>query len=182
MNNQITFLDVEASGLGSLSYPIQVGWVDSDGNEDEFLINPNTSRSNWNYWDKYAETNVHGISRERCVNEGLSVYEAARRINNQLRGLRVISDARDYDWGWLLRLFKEAGIDPLFELYDIRDVLFSLRENPRHFFNERKARPAKHTALLDCVRNLHSGAACGIWTLSTDFTQKYGNIEVLGIE
>ncbi|CAH7431004.1 conserved hypothetical protein [Vibrio chagasii] len=178
MDSTFTFIDVEASGLDHKSYPIQIGWADNLGIVDEFLINPNTAKD-WNYWDSYAETNVHGISRERCESDGLSVYDAATRLNSQLSGLYVISDAIDYDQKWVDQLFKEAGVIRTFEMIDVRDVIFSLRENPRDFFNERKARKVHHTAVEDCLRNLHSGAACGFWELDIEFTNVFGGIQIL---
>ena len=54
-------IDVEASGLQSESYPIEVAWCDIDTCcASSFLIKPARS---WTVWDKKAEA-LHGLSRD----------------------------------------------------------------------------------------------------------------------
>lgn len=176
--NVLTFIDVEASGLEPSSYPIQIGWLDTNGSYDEFLINPETA-SCWDFWDDYAESDIHKISRADCIRNGLSIYEAADRLNRLLRGLIVISDAADYDHSWIMKLMDEAGCDPTFIIMDVREYFFEQRLNGTDFFKERKQRKAIHTAISDCSRNIHSGAACGFWGVSAAFSQDFGKIEIL---
>lgn len=44
----LTFLDIEATGIHEDSYPIEIGWVDTEGNESSFLIKPIPE---WTHWD-----------------------------------------------------------------------------------------------------------------------------------
>ena len=62
--NTPIFVDVEASGFGSLSYPIEIGIALPDGNRYCTLIAPAPS---WVHWDPKAEA-LHGLSRERLIN------------------------------------------------------------------------------------------------------------------
>ena len=63
-----TVLDIEASGFGRGSYPIEVGIARADGSCCAFLIQP---LDEWVHWDPKAEL-LHGISRERLMKEGQS--------------------------------------------------------------------------------------------------------------
>ncbi|MDK9790149.1 hypothetical protein [Vibrio sp. D431a] len=177
----LTFLDVEASGLDDESYPIQIGWIDTNGDYDEFLINPETA-SSWTYWNKIAEKKYHGLTRERCVKEGLSIFDAAQRLNRLLRGVVVTSDAPDYDTFWIIKLMNECGCEPSFCIQDVRELLNSLQVPLTPFFAERKLRIPEHNALSDCVRNIHSGAACGYWGVSDEFTSEFGEPQILVLD
>lgn len=55
-----TVVDVEASGFGRASYPIEVGFVLPNGHSFCSLIYPEPE---WTHWDPQAET-IHHISRE----------------------------------------------------------------------------------------------------------------------
>ena len=54
-------IDVEASGFGSDSYPIEVGLALEPGERFCTLIRP---LDHWDHWDEQAES-VHKISRDR---------------------------------------------------------------------------------------------------------------------
>lgn len=58
-----TVLDIEASGFGRGSYPIEVGIARADGSCCAFLIQP---LDEWTHWDPKAEL-LHGISRDRLM-------------------------------------------------------------------------------------------------------------------
>jgi len=125
----IIVLDCEASGLEEKSYPIEVGVAlheDSFG----FLIKP---EKNWTYWSKTAEK-LHNIKREELFDEGISCCDAAQRLNSQLRGLTVFSDATDYETFWLNRLFKAADCERLFDI----DSIYSLPFNGEIYMSEKK--------------------------------------------
>jgi hypothetical protein len=101
------FLDVEASGFGSESYPIEVAWSLPDGEIVRCLIDVSDVPS-WTYWDPAAEA-VHGIDRDRLVRNGWSVAYVAERLRADLGGRSVYTDAPTFDQAWLERLFCVAG-------------------------------------------------------------------------
>ncbi|WP_075878606.1 tyrosine-type recombinase/integrase [Vreelandella massiliensis] len=119
----ITFIDIEASGLKQPdSYPIEIGWADTLGNSDAFLICP---LPQWTYWDEDAES-LHGITREQLQEEGVSVDEAVKRLEEMLGVETVFCDALAFDGFWLDRLFKAAGIEPSFQLADVYQLYGAL--------------------------------------------------------
>lgn len=112
-------LDIEASGFGRRSYPIEVGYVRSDGLARCTLIRP---ASHWLHWDAQAEQ-VHHISRDTLLQHGRPATEVARMLNADLAGLVVYCDAWAHDYPWLAALFDEAGLSPGFRLESVRVLL-----------------------------------------------------------
>ena len=112
-------IDVEASGFGGSSYPIEIGFVLGDGASFCTLIRP---PRDWTHWDPAAEA-VHGISRQTLGQHGRSVVDSAGLLNERLRGQVVYSDAWGYDYPWIARLFDEAGFPPAFRIESLRAVL-----------------------------------------------------------
>lgn len=110
--NTPTIIDLEASGFGRGSYPIEVGFVLPDGSSQCSLIQPAAS---WTHWDASAEA-VHGITRELLLQHGKPVIEVATMLNRNLRGQTVYSDSWAHDYNWLSVLFEEAGLVPSFKL------------------------------------------------------------------
>ena len=121
MNNKITTLDIEASGIHPDSYPIEIGILLPNGESYCSLIKPTAE---WSYWDEKAEA-VHGLSRQMVCENGRSVNEVAKTLNQYLEGLTVYSDCRVLDHPWMLRLFEAAGLTPAFSL---RDIIYLLSE------------------------------------------------------
>ena len=100
------WLDVEASGFGPDSYPIEVGWSDIQGRTGSVLVRPEPA---WTHWDSKAEA-LHGISRALLGAEGVPVVEAATRISDATAGRSaVLSNHPGPDAWWLERLFTAAG-------------------------------------------------------------------------
>jgi hypothetical protein len=112
-------LDVEASGFGRKSYPIEVGFVLPDGRAYCTLIRPEPE---WTHWDLQAEA-THHIPRAIVVERGLPVYDVALSINQQLAGLTVYSDGWANDYSWLGALFDAADMTPSFRLENLRALL-----------------------------------------------------------
>ncbi|SDW73021.1 hypothetical protein SAMN05443545_102516 [Aidingimonas halophila] len=113
-------LDIEASGFGRGSYPIEVGLARADGSYCSFLVQP---LSEWTHWDPKAEL-LHGISRDRLVREGHAIIEVARWLNDELTEIGVAySDSWGYDNTWLSLLFHHAGMLPRFRLEALRRLL-----------------------------------------------------------
>lgn len=114
-----TVLDVEASGFGRHSYPIEVGFVLPNGHSFCCLIQPEPE---WTHWDPQAET-IHHISRQLLLKKGLPAVEVARLLNAQLRGQTVYSDGWANDYSWLGTLFDVAAMSPGFKLENLRALL-----------------------------------------------------------
>ena len=68
-----TILDIEASGFGPGSYPIEVGFVTGDGKAWCSLVRP---EADWRHWDDKAAA-MHGITREHVEQHGRGVEEIA---------------------------------------------------------------------------------------------------------
>lgn len=105
-------LDIEASGFGRHSYPIEIGWVLPDGRARCTLVRP---AAGWTHWDPAAER-VHGIRRETLLSIGQPAAAVAARLNDDLAGLTVYCDGWAHDYPWLGALFEEAGRVPRFRL------------------------------------------------------------------
>lgn len=112
-------LDVEASGFGRGSYPIEVGFVQPAGELFCSLIQP---EPDWVHWDASAET-LHGISRLTLLRHGKPPVWVAAQINQRLAGQTVYCDAWGHDYAWLSRLFDCAGMPLAFRLADLRSLL-----------------------------------------------------------
>ncbi len=113
------FLDIEASGFGAGSYPIEVGCALADGRTVCCLVRPAES---WRHWDASAES-VHHISRDVLQQHGLPVQEVVTRLDEALHGREVYSDAWGNDYAWLSRLYDEAERVPHFHLRSLRELL-----------------------------------------------------------
>ena len=112
-------LDIEASGFGRGSYPIEIGFVDAEGACFCSLIRP---EPDWLHWDPAAEA-LHGISLGLIEQHGRSPKGLAAEVNARLRGQTVYCDAWGYDYAWLNRLFDAADCTPQFRLDDLRKLL-----------------------------------------------------------
>jgi hypothetical protein len=105
-------LDIEASGFGRASYPIEIGYVLPDGRAVCMLVRP---APQWTHWDSDAEA-VHGIPRQTLLRHGRPIREVAVRLNQDLGGRTVYCDGWAHDYAWLGALFEEAGRAPRFTL------------------------------------------------------------------
>jgi hypothetical protein len=112
-------IDIEASGFGRGSYPIEVGFVLPDGTGYCSLIRP---PAHWTHWDPGAEQ-LHHISVDQLAAHGRAPAEVAATLNHCLKGRVVYSDGWANDYSWLARLFDEAGMAPAFRLENLRKVL-----------------------------------------------------------
>lgn len=121
-------LDVEASGFGAGSYPIEIGYVLPDGTTYCTLIRPSDS---WTHWQSKAES-VHGITRSILAQHGKPLAQVAQHLNQALRGLTLYTDCWSADWGWISRLYDEAELPPYFRLEDLRLLLTVDQANRWH--------------------------------------------------
>lgn len=113
------FIDLEASGLGVGSYPIEVGVALADGSTNCTLVRP---AEDWQHWDSSAES-LHGISRETLLLNGRSSLKVAMLLNEWLGESVVYSDAWGNDACWLARLFDEAGVRQRFRVDSVVSLL-----------------------------------------------------------
>lgn len=137
-------IDLEASGLHPDSYPIEVGVYDIEHPESSFsfLIKPDPT---WTYWD-YSAQDIHGLARAYIEEDGISIYEACKVLNEKL-GDCVLSDAVSFENMWLNTLFGTANVVPTFVVESVYNYinLMDLADFEAAMFNG--ARP--HRALDD---------------------------------
>jgi len=100
------FLDFEASSLGKKSFPIEVAWVFEDGQSKSMLIKP---LPEWSDWSAEAE-GLHGISRDRLAEEGLSPETVAQQMLAALSGHELFASAPSWDGKWLSTLLRGGGL------------------------------------------------------------------------
>lgn len=114
-----TIIDVEASGFGVRSYPIEVGVAMDDGAKYCALILP---ADDWEHWDEDAEK-VHRIARDVLETHGKPVREVAESLNRLFGGSTLYSDAWGVDRTWLGTLFYKAGLDMTFRVSPLELIL-----------------------------------------------------------
>lgn len=112
-------MDIEASGFGRDSYPIEVGFVLPDGQSYCTLVRP---APDWTHWDPAAEK-IHRIPLATIERHGRDVLEVATQLNRRLAGLTLYCDGWAHDYVWLSVLFDAAGLTPSFKLDNLRVLL-----------------------------------------------------------
>ncbi|MGV6801031.1 MAG: hypothetical protein ACWA5L_03830 [bacterium] len=140
---QIAFIDLEASGLGPKSWPIEIGWGFVDWPVRSVLIKPAPT---WTLdaWEKAAER-LHRISMPTLLQEGQPILETAMMLNAALGNAIVYSDAPNYDGFWLYRLYEAAGITANFTLNDFAQLIESLTDHPPAQLVSEAAKSCPHT-------------------------------------
>ena len=112
-------IDIEASGFGRGSYPIEVGFARPDGSVASQLIKPEPE---WTHWSDEAER-VHGISRQQLAASGQSAREVALWLNRELDGQTLFSDSWGFDSSWLALLFHHAQCLQRFRIDTLNKLL-----------------------------------------------------------
>jgi hypothetical protein len=112
-------IDVEASGFGSHSYPIEVGLALDDDTKYCSLILP---APDWDYWDAKAEQ-VHRIARDILETYGKPIREVAENLNRLAAGKTLYTDGWVVDKPWLTTLFEKAGLEMRFFVSDLEMIL-----------------------------------------------------------
>lgn len=112
-------MDIEASGFGNDSYPIEIGFIDSIGERFCNLITP---QEDWDHWSFSAET-AHGISRDLLLKKGHPAWDVAKTLNRLLQDKTVYSDGWVVDHPWLMRLFYSVNLAPTFQISPIEMVM-----------------------------------------------------------
>lgn len=125
-------IDIEASGFGSNSYPIEVGVILPNRSTCCYIIKPCTE---WDFWDPEAER-VHCISRELLLQHGASPESVAIELNLLLKGQTVYSDAWGHDSSWLGKLYHAVSLPMLFRMESIR---YLMSEQQSELWHDTKA-------------------------------------------
>lgn len=112
-------MDIEASGFGRGSYPIEIGYVLPDGSGFCTLIRP---LPEWTHWDPRAEA-LHGITRLAAQCHGRAAGVVARMLNEHLGGRTVYCDGWAQDYAWLHALFEASGLEPSFRIGHVMSLL-----------------------------------------------------------
>ena len=112
-------IDIEASGFGRGSYPIEVGLVLPCGSSYCTLVSP---LADWTHWSEDAQ-NVHGIHRDELLRYGRHAKDVAGLLNRLLADTTVYSDAWSHDLAWLGRLFEDTGIRQQFRLEALNTII-----------------------------------------------------------
>jgi hypothetical protein len=112
-------IDVEASGFGQGSYPVEVGVALADGSRHCYLVAP---ARQWKSWDEEAER-IHGISRELLLTHGRPLQDVAWRLNELLRNKTAYSDAWSFDMSWIGKLYDAANMRQDFRVADISELI-----------------------------------------------------------
>lgn len=133
-------IDVEASGFGSSSYPIEIGLALEKENRYCSLILP---PSDWTHWNEDAE-NTHKVSREMLLRHGKPAIEVAKQLNALLEETTVFSDGWGVDKPWITRLFSRVGIRCLFSVSPLERIL---SESQMEIWHETKNRMIKASSL-----------------------------------
>jgi len=124
-----TIIDIEASGLGRGTFPIEVGFITGSKMIGCTLIKP---ISKWTTWHKDAEA-LHGISRDLLEQKGQDITWVANWLNSRLKSGTVYSDGWGNDMSWLGALFDEAEV---FQSFRIESLLTLLSEQERELWSD----------------------------------------------
>lgn len=118
-NHLPIIIDIEASGFGAGSYPIEIGLALSNGGRLCQLIKP---ASDWQHWDLAAQ-DVHKINPDILVERGHEIISVANWLNDLLVGKTVYSNAWGHDSSWLGKLFYAAEKTQLFQMDSVVSLL-----------------------------------------------------------
>ncbi|MBM1175214.1 hypothetical protein JQC81_30450 [Microvirga arabica] len=145
---EVLFIDVEASGLSSASFPIEIGWVlDDEVDSESFLIRPPKTWDFASGWSAQSAA-VHGITPAMLEAEGISVEEACTRLNDLTGGRLVVSDAPRHDDWWLGRLYAAAGRSKTWSVGDVERLYGGLAQ-------EAGLDPAEAASLLTRIEQIY---------------------------
>lgn len=126
-------IDIEASGFGAGSYPIEVGYYLPGGEMYCALIRPEPG---WTHWDPSAEA-VHGVSRDILEQHGQPAQDIALHLNRVFRGQKIYSDSWGLDYSWLARMYDAVDLVPTYQLHDLRELLSDCQQAAWHGIRER---------------------------------------------
>lgn len=130
-----SIIDVEASGFGAVSYPIEIGIVRYDGAKWCKLLRPFDS---WVHWDRKAES-LHGITQQMLQTRGEEPRKVCVELNNFLGNTVVYSDGWVVDNPWLIKLYAAAQVEMSFTCRALEYILSEAQMNQWHEVKSRLA-------------------------------------------
>ncbi|MBI9090827.1 MAG: hypothetical protein JEZ12_16540 [Desulfobacterium sp.] len=133
-------IDVEASGFGQHSYPIEIGLALEQGERYCSLLSP---APEWTHWDETAEK-IHCVTRECLALNGNPIAQVANDLNRLLKGCTIYSDGWVVDKPWLTTLFYAAKIPQHFSISPIEMIL---SEDQMSIWHDTKTRITRELAL-----------------------------------
>lgn len=162
-------IDFEASGLGRLTYPIEIGisrWRGPGhvGETWHSLIRPDDAWISKGVWNDVSQT-IHGIPRERLrdaptADEVLAAANAFAPL-----GTLAFCDGGGHDSYWLQRLADAAGHAPTFLLGPWSHVAAAMNDDQRSkLSNHRTDAEIAHRAAPDAEDHIKAFA----WALDLD--------------
>jgi hypothetical protein len=151
-------VDVEASGFGGTSYPIEVGVALDDGHKYCTLVHP---QPDWTHWDAEAER-VHRISRDLLETYGRSARDVAETLNELLATRTVYTDGWVVDKPWLATLFHSARVEMRFRVSPLEMILTESQMEQWH------GEKARVLASLDLSRHRASHDA---WVIQETYSR-----------
>lgn len=145
-------IDVEASGFGVQSYPIEIGVINQFGEKFCRLVKPQKS---WLHWDESAES-LHGISRELLRHKGVPITTLCHDLNDFLQQQTVYSDGWVVDQPWMIKLYSQAKVEMTFKLSPLEMILnesqmalwHDTKEQMSNIMNVRRHRASSDAALI----------------------------------
>jgi hypothetical protein len=143
-------IDVEASGFGPSSYPIEIGVAMEPGRRYSTLIKP---AGDWTHWNADAEK-THGIPRSILERHGRPVKEVAEKLNELLENRYVYSDGWVVDKPWITLLFAAARLPQLFTVSALETILSETQMNIWHEVKDefmQKNNLHRHRASIDAM-------------------------------
>ena len=151
-------VDVEASGFGGTSYPIEIGVALDDGHKYCSLVHP---EPDWTHWDVEAER-VHRIPRDLLETYGRPAREVAQTLNELLATRTVYTDGWVVDKPWLSTLFQAARLEMQFRVSPLEMILSEVQMEEWH------AEKARVLATLDLSRHRASHDA---WVIQETYSR-----------
>jgi hypothetical protein len=133
-------IDLEASGLGGGSYPIEVGIAAGDSSKYCALILP---ASDWTHWDKEAEK-IHRIARDILETHGKPIRDVADDLNKLYAGQTLYSDGWVVDKPWMVQLFHAARVAMKFAVSPLEMILSEAQMGRWHNTKDQLLAEVKH--------------------------------------
>ena len=141
-------IDVEASGFGATSYPIEIGIALEENKKYCTLILP---APDWTHWDEQAEK-VHRIARDILEYYGKPMEEVAAQLNALLKGRTLYTDGWVVDKPWLITLFHAARTEMEFQVSPLETILSEYQMEHWHETKDRvieEMNQSRHRASYD---------------------------------
>lgn len=161
MGDRPLIIDLEASGFGGMSYPIEVGTAAQDNSKYCALILP---AEEWTHWDESAEK-VHRIARDILETYGKPLRDVAQDLNKLYAGKTLYSDGWVVDKPWLIKLFHAAGLDMAFSVSPLEMILSEPQMEKWH--------DTKNALLMEIEQQRHR-ASFDAWVIQETYERTRG--------